>query len=96
MEAFHLLLVQLFLIIRLGAEQVQFQDRSTYIHGIASPFYKSRRYGELIGELMISSKAGTTLPDALTETSITPLSTVEKTKSLPLQAGLHETDHPAY
>ena len=36
---------------------------------------------ELIGELMISSNAGTTLPDALTDTSIVPLSTVENNKS---------------
>jgi len=35
----------------------------------------------LIGELIISSNAGTTLPEALTLTSITPVSTVEKTRS---------------
>ena len=34
-----------------------------------------------MGELMISSKAGTTLPEALTLTSIIPVSTSENTKS---------------
>ena len=35
----------------------------------------------LMGDVMISSKAGTTLPDALTLTSMVPLSTVLNTTS---------------
>ena len=35
----------------------------------------------LMGELIISSNAGTTLPEALTLTSIVPLPTWEKTRS---------------
>ena len=35
----------------------------------------------LMGELMISSNAGTTLPEALTLTSMVPRSTCEKTRS---------------
>ncbi len=37
-----------------------------------------------IGELMISSKAGTTLPEALTEVSIVPTSAVENVRSAAL------------
>ena len=38
----------------------------------------------LMGELIISSKAGTTLPDALTLTSMVPWSTVLNTTSFSL------------
>ena len=38
----------------------------------------------LMGELMISSNAGTTLPEALTLTSMVPWSTCEKTRSFSL------------
>ena len=48
---------------------------------LSPPFLYTSTMRVLIGELMISSKAGTTLPEALTLTSIVPLSTVDNTRS---------------
>ena len=48
---------------------------------LSPPLRYTSRMRVLMGELMISSKAGTTLPEALTLTSMVPWSTVENTRS---------------
>ena len=92
LQALHLFLVQLLVIFRLGALQIQFQDRRADIDRIPPRLYTST-IRELIGELMISSNAGITLPDALTETSITPLIDCRNIEVFPFKAGLKHGDH---
>ncbi|CDA48408.1 unknown [Bacteroides stercoris CAG:120] len=51
------------------------------ISTLSPPFLYTSRIRVLMGELIISSKAGTTLPEALTLTSIVPVLTWENTMS---------------